>query len=71
MIARGGQPAVRLLVPAGQTTVRLGLLEGIVDPSSVPDFLEPMDADELAAWNGDETKADDRKAHEGKASGAK
>ena len=57
VIARGGRPAVRL-VPAGQTSVRLGLLEGVVDPNSMPDFLEPIDTDELAAWNGDDgTKA--------------
>ena len=52
VIARGGRPAVRL-VPATRTGVRLGLLEGVVDPASVPDFLEPMDADEIASWNGD------------------
>lgn len=49
VIARGGQPAVRL-VPATRASVRLGLLEGVVDPKSVPDFLEPMDANELAEW---------------------
>ena len=51
VIARGGRPAVRL-VPAAQASVRLGLLKGVVDPSSMPDFLEPMDGDELAAWDG-------------------
>ena len=51
VIARGGRPAVRL-VPAGRNPVRLGLLEGVVEPESLPDFLEPMDADELAGWNG-------------------
>lgn len=51
VIARGGRPAVRL-VPAERTSVRLGLLEGIIDPGSVPDFLEPMDPDDLASWNG-------------------
>ena len=53
VIARGGRPAVRL-VPAGQPLVRLGLLEDVVDPNGMPDFLEPMDADDLAAWNGDD-----------------
>ena len=51
VIARGGRPAVRL-VPATQASVRLGPLKGRVDPKTVPDFLEPMDADALAAWEG-------------------
>ena len=49
VIARGGRPVVRL-VPAAAAGIRLGLLEGVVPPESVPDFLEPMDADELAEW---------------------
>ena len=49
VIARGGRPVVRL-VPAAVSGVRLGLLSGMVPPESVPDFLEPMDADELAEW---------------------
>lgn len=49
IIARGGVPAARL-VPVVRTGVRLGILEGIIDPGSVPDFLEPMSADELAEW---------------------
>ena len=49
VIARGGQPVVRL-VPTATASVRLGLLEGVVPADSVPDFLEPMDADELAEW---------------------
>ena len=53
VIARGGQPAVRL-VPAGKAPVRLGLLEGTIDPASVPDFLVHMDSDELAEWEGHE-----------------
>ncbi len=48
VIARGGRPVVRL-VPAA-AAVRLGLLEGIVPLESMPDFLEPMGADELAEW---------------------
>ena len=59
VIARGGRPAVRL-VPAEHRGVRLGLLEGIVDPNTVPDFLEPIDADELAAWYGDDETETDR-----------
>lgn len=49
VIARGGRPAVRL-VPATETAVRLGALEGMVGVVSVPDFLEPMGEDELADW---------------------
>lgn len=51
VIARGGVPAVRL-VPVARAGVRLGLLEGVVDPSTIPDFLEPMSEDELAEWGG-------------------
>lgn len=49
IIARDGVPAARL-VPVARTGVRLGLLEGIVSPDSVPDFLEPMSPEELAEW---------------------
>lgn len=49
IIARDGVPAARL-VPMTATKVRLGLLEGVVTPDSVPDFLEPMSSDELAEW---------------------
>lgn len=49
LIARGGRPAVRL-VPAAVAGVRLGASEGVVALESVPDFLEPMDADGLADW---------------------
>jgi prevent-host-death family protein len=51
VIARGGKPVARI-VPAAAAGVRLGLLEGTVSAASVPDFLEPMDADELASWEG-------------------
>lgn len=51
VIARGGRPVVRL-VPAAGRRVRLGLLEGVVPLDSMPDFLEPMGADELAEWGG-------------------
>lgn len=49
IIARDGVPAVRL-VPVARTGVRLGLLKGVVAADSIPDFLEPMSADELAEW---------------------
>lgn len=49
IIARDGVPAARL-VRMTATGVRLGLLEGVVSPDSVPDFLEPMSPDELADW---------------------
>ena len=51
VIARGGKPVARL-VPAAAAAVRLGLLEGAVSAEGMPDFLEPMEADELAAWEG-------------------
>jgi len=49
VIARDGVPAARL-VPVARGGVRLGLLEGIVDPTTIPDFLESMSEDELAEW---------------------
>ena len=49
IIARDGVPAARL-VPVARTGIRLGLLEGVVSPDTMPDFLEPMTADELAEW---------------------
>jgi prevent-host-death family protein len=49
IIARDGVPAARL-VPIARTGIRLGLLEGVVSPDTMPDFLEPMTADELAEW---------------------
>ncbi|WP_237168594.1 type II toxin-antitoxin system Phd/YefM family antitoxin [Paracoccus shandongensis] len=49
IIARGGVPAARL-VPIARAGVRLGLLEGVVDPGSVPDFLAPMSKEDLAEW---------------------
>lgn len=52
IIARDGVPAVRL-VPIAAPTVQLGVLSGLVDPSTMPDFLEPMDEDELAEWERD------------------
>lgn len=49
IIARDGVPAARL-VPVARPQVRLGILDGVVDPSSIPDFLEPMSEGELAEW---------------------
>lgn len=49
VIARDGVPAARL-VPVLRTGVRLGLLEGLIDPATVPDFMEPMSKDALAEW---------------------
>lgn len=51
IIARGGVPAARL-VPVSKPVVRLGILEGLVDPKSMPDFLEPMSPEELSEWEG-------------------
>ena len=45
--ARNWVPAARL-VPMAVAGVRLGILEGVVSPDSVPDFSEPMTKDELA-----------------------
>ena len=49
IIARDGVPAARLM-PMTVAGVRLGLLEGVVSPDSVPDFCEPLSKDELAEW---------------------
>ena len=49
VIARKGKPAVRL-VPIRGGRFRLGTLAHLAD--TVPDFGEPMDADELALWEG-------------------
>ncbi len=47
IIARGGQPAVRL-VPVHRPTVCLGIGDGLV--GRVPDFIAPMSEDELKDW---------------------
>ncbi|MGP3699508.1 type II toxin-antitoxin system Phd/YefM family antitoxin [Rhodobacter sp. NSM] len=49
VIARDGVPAARL-VPVARVGVRLGLLEGVVGPDTIPDFLQPMSEDEVAEW---------------------
>ena len=50
VIAKGRKPAVRL-VPIPQGRFKLGLLKGQLSGPG-PDFLAPMDEDELAAWEG-------------------
>lgn len=49
IIARKGKPAVRL-VPIRSGGIRFGTLAHLAD--TVPDFDEPMDAEELALWEG-------------------
>lgn len=49
IIARDGVPAARL-IPVERPGVRLGLLQGVVAPESVPNFLEPMSVEDLAEW---------------------
>ena len=49
VIARNGKPAVRL-IPVQPSGFRFGTLAHLV--TSVPDFDEPMDEDELALWEG-------------------
>ena len=49
IIARNGKPAVKL-VPVQPGGFMLGMMSGLVE--NIPDFLEPMSQDELAAWEG-------------------
>ena len=49
IIAKGSTPVVRL-VALQPSAFRLGILDGQV--GKPPDFLEPMRADELEAWEG-------------------
>ncbi len=50
VISRGNRPVVRLVaIPQGR--FQIGLLKGQVAGAG-PDFLTPMDADELALWEG-------------------
>lgn len=49
IIAKGLKPVVRL-VAIPQAGFKLGLLTGKV--GSPPDFLEPLHAEELEAWEG-------------------
>lgn len=45
---------VAAVAPSLQTApnVRLGVLYGMVDSASIPDFSEPMPEDELRRWGG-------------------
>jgi prevent-host-death family protein len=50
VIAKGNTPVVKL-VPVSRSRFKIGLLEGkLTGPG--PDFLAPMDEDELALWEG-------------------
>jgi prevent-host-death family protein len=50
IIAKGNKPVVRL-VAISQGKFRIGILKGqLTGPG--PDFLEPMEEGELAAWEG-------------------
>jgi len=49
VIARGSTPVVRL-VPIAKQTFRIGLLAGQLGMG--PDFLAPLDEDELDLWEG-------------------
>jgi prevent-host-death family protein len=52
IIARGNQPAVKL-VPVEQKPKRMpGTLKGKINLG--PEFFEPMSEQELAAWEGDD-----------------
>jgi prevent-host-death family protein len=49
VIARGDKPVVRL-VPVERKPFRFGGLEGQL--GEIPDFLEPMDEEDLRLWEG-------------------
>ena len=49
VIARGGQPVVRLVPAVGSSPAfRIGLADG--EAGCIPDFLEPMPEEELELW---------------------
>ena len=51
----GGDTALVAVVALGLQTapnVRLGVLHGMVDSASIPDFSEPMPEEELRRWGG-------------------
>ena len=52
IIAHEGVPVARL-IPVAAPTFQFGVLSGLADQSTIPDFLEPMDKDELADWERD------------------
>ncbi|PDT38632.1 type II toxin-antitoxin system prevent-host-death family antitoxin [Rhizobium sp. M10] len=50
VIARGRKPVVKI-IPIVQSSFKIGLLKGLVAGNG-PDFFEPMDKGDLAAWEG-------------------
>ena len=50
VITEEGMPVVRLEL-ATRSGLRFNLLAGLVE-GPIPDFLEPMDEEELALWEG-------------------
>jgi prevent-host-death family protein len=50
VIAKGNKPVVRL-VAISQGRFQIGILKGQLTGLG-PDFLEPMEEDDLAAWEG-------------------
>ena len=49
VIARGNTPVVKI-VPIEKKGFKLGILEGQL--GEIPDFMEPMDEEELRLWEG-------------------
>jgi antitoxin (DNA-binding transcriptional repressor) of toxin-antitoxin stability system len=50
VIAKGRKPVVKL-VAIPQTPFKIGILKGQLD-GPMPDFFEPLDEDDLTAWEG-------------------
>lgn len=50
VIAKGRKPVVKL-VAIPQSKFQIGILEGQLEGPS-PDFFEPLDEDDLTAWEG-------------------
>ena len=50
IIARGNTPVARLVPARKKEPFKFGILEGKIDPAKMPDFLEPMDEEELRLW---------------------
>ncbi|ANL47688.1 type II toxin-antitoxin system antitoxin Phd/YefM family protein [Rhizobium phaseoli] len=50
VIAKGHKPVVKI-IPIAQSSFKIGLLKGQVAGNG-PDFFEPMDESDLAAWEG-------------------
>ncbi|MBY5818761.1 type II toxin-antitoxin system Phd/YefM family antitoxin [Rhizobium leguminosarum] len=51
VITKGRKPVVKI-IPIMQPSFKIGLLKGQIIGNG-PDFFEPMDQGELAAWEGD------------------